>query len=97
MTALSRRSKRAYIIGMFKCIVGSCQRESALKPLILMATFVTNSELGAMFSTNVQTNTTVTYALTDRLHACITMNQAYSWSETIDASYRGKGELPARP
>ncbi len=36
-------------------------------------------------------------ALTDRLHARITMNQAYSWSETIDASYRGKGELPARP
>ena len=36
-------------------------------------------------------------ALTDRLHACITMNQAYSWSETIDASYRGKGELPSRP
>jgi hypothetical protein len=36
-------------------------------------------------------------ALTDRLDACMTMNQAYSWSETIDASYRGKGELPARP
>ena len=36
-------------------------------------------------------------ALTNRLRAWITMNQAYPWSEMIDASYRGKGELPARP
>ena len=36
-------------------------------------------------------------ALTDRLYAYITMNQAYSWSETIDSSYKGKGELPSRP
>ena len=36
-------------------------------------------------------------ALTDRLRVQITMNQAYPWSETIDVSYRGKGELPSRP
>ena len=52
MTALSRRSKRSYIIGMFKCVVGSCRRESALKQPIMMAAFVTNSEVGAVFSTN---------------------------------------------
>ena len=52
MTALSRRSKRSYIIGMIKCIVVSCQRESALKQPIMMAAFVTNSEVGAVFSTN---------------------------------------------
>ena len=49
MTALSRRSKRSYIIGMFKCIVGSCQRESALKQPIMMAAIVTNSKIGAVF------------------------------------------------
>ena len=49
MIASSRRSKRAYIIGMFKCIVGSCQRETALKQPIMMAAFVTNSEVGAVF------------------------------------------------
>ena len=52
MTASSRRSKRAYIIRLFEVIIRSCQRESALKPMILMATFVTNSEIGDMFSTN---------------------------------------------
>ncbi len=36
-------------------------------------------------------------ALTDRRHARITMNQADSWSETIDSSYRGKGELSSQP
>jgi hypothetical protein len=50
-----------------------------------------------MVQQTVQTNTMVMCALTDRLHACITMDQAYLWSETIDASYKGKGELPARP
>ena len=49
MTALSRRLKRSYIIGTFKCVVGSCQRESALKQPIMMAAFVTNSEVGAVF------------------------------------------------
>ena len=52
MTALSSRSNHTHIDGLFEIVVGSCLRESALKPLILMATFVTNSELGAMFSTN---------------------------------------------
>jgi hypothetical protein len=36
-------------------------------------------------------------AQSDRLHVRITMNQAFQWSETIDSSYRGKGELPSRP
>ncbi len=36
-------------------------------------------------------------ALTDRRYSYITMNKAYSWSETIDSSYKGKGELPSRP
>ena len=49
MTALSRRSNRSYIICMFKSIVGSCPRESALKQPIMMAAFVTNSEVGAVF------------------------------------------------
>ena len=35
-------------------------------------------------------------ALTDRLRAWITMNQAYPWSDTIEESYRGKGELSSR-
>ena len=52
MTALSRRSNRSHIICMFKSVVGSCQRESALKQLIMMAAFVTNSVVGAVFSTN---------------------------------------------
>ena len=62
-----------------------------------MVAFVTNSEYEPCFQQSVQTNTMVMYALTDRLRACITMKQAYSWFESIDASYRGKGELPARP
>ena len=41
MTALIRRSKRAYIIRLFEVIVGSCRRDRALKPLILIAAFVT--------------------------------------------------------
>ena len=36
-------------------------------------------------------------ALTDHLRAWITMNQGYPWSDPIDASYRGKGELSSRP
>ena len=41
MTALSRRSKRSYSNRWFEVIVGSCQSESALKLLILMAAFKT--------------------------------------------------------
>ncbi len=52
MTALSRRSNCSHIICMFKDVVGSYQRESELKQLIPQATFVTNSEVGVMFSTN---------------------------------------------
>ena len=52
MTALSRRSKRSYINRMFDVIIGSCQRESALKQPIMKVAFVTNSEVGAVFSTN---------------------------------------------
>ncbi len=40
MTASFRRLKRAFIIHSFEVVVGSCQRESALKPLILMSAFV---------------------------------------------------------
>ena len=36
-------------------------------------------------------------SLTDRLRAWITMIQAYPWSDTIEASYRGKGGLSSRP
>jgi hypothetical protein len=39
----------------------------------------------------------VVRALTDRLRAWTTMNQAYQWPEPIDASYRAKGELSAWP
>ena len=49
MTALSRRSNHSYVNCMFKGVVGSCQRESALKQPIIMAAFVTNSEVGAVF------------------------------------------------
>ena len=49
MTASSSRSKRAYINRLFEVVVGSCQQESALTPLILKAAFVTNSDVGAMF------------------------------------------------
>ncbi len=52
MTASSRSTKTSYISRFFEVVVGRCQRESALKPLIFMAAFVTNSEVGDMFSTN---------------------------------------------
>ena len=51
MTALTRRSNRSYFNRMFQGVVGSFQRESALKQPIMMAAFVT-TEVGAVFSTN---------------------------------------------
>ena len=59
--------------------------------------FMTNYKVRVLLARGDKVVIMVMCALTDRLHARITMNQAYSWSETIDASYRGKGELPARP
>ncbi len=36
-------------------------------------------------------------APSDRLHKHIAINRATSWSDTINASCRGKFELPAHP
>ena len=52
MSALLRRSNRSYINQLFNVINGSCERESALQQPIMMAAFVTNSEVGNVFPTN---------------------------------------------
>ena len=75
MTALSRRSNRSYINCMSKGVVGSCQRESALKSPIPIAAFVINSEVEAMFSANFANRHHDYARSTDHLRAYITITK----------------------
>ena len=74
MTALSRKLKRIYINRLFDDIVGSCQRESSLNSLILMATFVTGLGKGRVITWGANKQP-APCTVTQRLDYYITMNQ----------------------